>query len=99
MNKELNRIIRDCNYAQFEKSETPEVLIPHFSCHVLRHTFTTRMVEAGVNVKVIQDTLGHRDISTTMNIYADVTNELRQSEFKGLDSFFKTGRRNVEDDN
>lgn len=99
LNKALNRIIRDCNYAQFEKSETPEVLIPHFSCHVLRHTFTTRMVEAGVNVKVIQDTLGHRDISTTMNIYADVTNELRQSEFKGLDSFFKTGRRNVEDDN
>ena len=58
------------------------------------------MVEAGVNVKVIQDTLGHRDISTTMNIYADVTNELRQSEFKGMDSFFKTGRRfNGEDDN
>ena len=50
-------------------------------------------------IALIQDTLGHRDISTTMNIYADVTNELRQSEFKGLDSFFKTGRRNVEDDN
>ena len=99
LNKALNRIIRDCNYAQFEKSETPEVLLPHFSCHVLRHTFTTRMVEAGVNVKVIQDTLGHRDISTTMNIYADVTNELRQSEFKGLDNFFKTGKRNTEDDN
>ena len=38
------------------------------SCHSLRHTFTTRMCEAGVNVKVIQDTLGHKDISTTVNI-------------------------------
>lgn len=59
------------------------------SCHSLRHTFTTRMCEAGVNVKVIQDTLGHKDISTTLNIYTDVTKELRKSEFEGLDSYFK----------
>ena len=64
-------------------------LLPHFSCHSLRHTFTTRMCEAGVNVKVIQDTLGHKDISTTLNIYTDVTKELRKSEFEGLDSYFK----------
>lgn len=53
------------------------------------YTFTTRMCEAGVNVKVIQDTLGHKDISTTLNIYTDVTKELRRSEFEGLDSYFK----------
>lgn len=57
--------------------------------HSLRHTFTTRMCEAGVNVKVIQDALGHKDISTTLNIYTDVTKELRQSEFEGLDIYFK----------
>lgn len=89
INKAILRITRDCNDAQFEESESPEVLLPHFSCHTLWHTFTTRMVEAGVNVKVIQDTLGHRDITTTMNIYADVTKELKKSEFEGLDSFFK----------
>lgn len=48
------------------------------------------MCEAGVNVKVIQDALGHKDISTTLNIYTDVTKELRRSEFEGLDSYFKT---------
>lgn len=53
------------------------------------YAFTTRMCEAGVNVKVIQDTLGHKDISTTLNIYTDVTKELRKSEFEGLDSYFK----------
>ena len=37
----------------------------------------------------IQDTLGHKDISTTLNIYTDVTKELRRSEFEGLDSYFK----------
>jgi len=67
------------------------VLLPHFSCHNLRHTFTTRMVEAGVNVKVIQDALGHQDIQTTMNIYADVTKELKKSEFAGLDGYFRNG--------
>ena len=89
LNKAIRRIIRDCNDEQFLKDENAKVLLPHFSCHSLRHTFTTRMCEAGVNVKVIQDTLGHKDISTTLNIYTDVTKELRRSEFEGLDSYFK----------
>ena len=71
-----------------------KVLLSHFSCHSLRHTFTTRMCEAGVNVKVIQDTLGHADISTTLNIYADVTKELKKDEFQGLDSYFSAKSRN-----
>ena len=87
LNKAIKRIIRDCNYAQFDKSETPDVLPPNFSCHTLRHTFTTRMCEAGINIKVIQNALGHSDISTTMNIYADVTKDLKKSEFENLDEF------------
>ncbi len=71
------------------RDENAEVLLPHFSCHTLRHTFTTRMCEAGVNIKVIQDALGHADVSTTLGIYADVTKELRRDEFNGLDEFFK----------
>ena len=51
------------------------------------------MVEAGVNIKVIQDALGHKDIQTTMNIYADVTQEFRKSEFDGLDGYFRKSRR------
>ena len=85
----IRRIIRDCNDEQFLHSDEPDVLLPHFSCHSLRHTFTTRMCEAGVNIKVIQDALGHSDISTTLNIYADVTKEMKAAEFKGLDSYFK----------
>ena len=73
LNKALRRIIRDCNDEQLLKNENTDILLPHFSCHSLRHTFTTRMCEAGVNVKVIQETLGHKDISTTLNIYTDVT--------------------------
>ncbi len=93
LNKAIRRIIRDCNDEQFLKSENPEVLLPHFSCHSLRHTFTTRMCEAGVNVKVIQDALGHKDISTTLNIYTDVTKELKKKEFDGLDVYFQADRK------
>ena len=89
LNKTIRRIIRDCNDAVLLKGEENPVLLPHFSCHSLRHTFTTRMCEAGVNIKVMQDTLGHADISTTLNIYADVTKELKREEFAGLDSYFK----------
>ena len=88
LNKAIRRIIRDCNDEQFLHSDEPDVLLPHFSCHSLRHTFTTRMCEVGVNIKVIQDALGYSDISTTLNIYADVTKEMKAAEFKGLDSYF-----------
>ena len=88
LNKTIRRIIRDCNLEVLEKGEEEPVLLPHFSCHSLRHTFTTRMCEAGVNVKVIQDTLGHSDIATTLEIYAEVTKEFKKQEFVGLNDFF-----------
>ncbi len=91
LNKALRRIIRDCNDEVLERNEENPVLLPRFSCHFLRHTFTTRMCEAGVNIKVIQDALGHSDISTTLNIYADVTKELKKKEFEGLEAVFKSG--------
>ena len=66
--------------------------VPFLTLHPLR---TTRLTEINYLLiylylsKVIQDTLGHKDISTTLNIYTDVTKELRKSEFEGLDSYFK----------
>ena len=46
------------------------------------------MCEAGVNVKVIQDALGHSDVSTTLNIYADVTKALKRSEFNNFEGYW-----------
>lgn len=88
LNKAIRRIIRDCNDEILLRDENATLLLPHFSCHSLRHTFTTRMCEAGVNVKVIQDTLGHADISTTLDIYTDVTKEFKKTEFAGLEIYF-----------
>ena len=93
LNKAIRRITRDCNDEILLKNPNAEVLLPHFSCHTLRHSFATRMLEAGVNIKVMQDTLGHKDISTTLDIYADVTKKLKQKEFENLEEFFKVSNK------
>ena len=72
-------------------------MLPNFSNHTLRHTFTTRMVETGTNMKAMQEILGHSDISTTMNIYAEATKELKEKEMVRLgesleNSFSKLGK-------
>ena len=53
--------------------------------HSLRHTFATRLCESGVNIKVIQETLGHKDISTTMDVYAEATKDLKRREFGNME--------------
>lgn len=46
--------------------------LPHCRFHDLRHLCASIMLLQGVNVKVAQERLGHKDISTTMNIYSHV---------------------------
>ncbi len=52
-----------------------EAGIKPFGMHVLRHTFATRCIEAGMNPKTLQKILGHSSLKTTMDTYVDVTNE------------------------
>lgn len=89
LNKALRRIIRDCNDKQLSKGKKNPVLLPNFSCHSLRHTFTTRLVEAGVNIKVIQELCGHSRSDVTLDIYTTVTKELKQREFGNFEAKLK----------
>lgn len=96
LNKALRRMIRDCNDEILNKNPNAEILLPRFSCHSLRHTFTTRLVEAGVNIKVVQEVLGHKDVSTTLDIYTDVTKELAKREFDNMEEKLKADRKIME---
>lgn len=76
VNDAIKRIV--CDYNAMEQIEAKKehrepILIPMFSCHYTRHTFCTRFCENETNIKVIQAVMGHADISTTMDTYAEVT--------------------------
>lgn len=93
LNKALRRIIRDCNYEVLDKGMKDPVLLPKFSNHSLRHTFTTRMCEANVNIKAMQDILGHADAETTLQIYADATKDLKKAEMINFEDYFKAQKK------
>lgn len=92
INRAIERISRDYNKEETEAAKEerrqPE-LLPHFTVHNLRHTFCTRFCENETNLKVIQEIMGHADISTTMNIYNEATKEKKKESFANLEGKVK----------
>ena len=70
--------------AAVEENRDP-LLMPHLSPHILRHTFCTRICENETNLKVIQEIMGHSDISVTMNIYNEATMDSKRKSFANLE--------------
>lgn len=60
----------------------------HIVFHALRHTYATRLFEAGVPPKTVQALLGHSDIETTMNIYTHVMKDTKVEAVDKINSIF-----------
>lgn len=56
--------------------------IKPFGMHILRHTFATRCIEAGMKPKTLQKILGHSNIGITMNLYVTTTEDEKQKEIE-----------------
>lgn len=66
-----HRILEDCG-------------IPPVNYHALRHTFATRCIEVGVDVKSLSEMLGHADVSITLNTYVHSSMELKRAQIEKL---------------
>ena len=62
-----------------------ECKIKKANFHALRHTFATRCIEAGVDVKTLSEFLGHSDVKTTLNRYVHSSFELKQKSMEQLE--------------
>ncbi len=62
------------------KSNTSKV-----NTHMLRHTFATMCIEAGMQPVVLQKMLGHKSIKTTLDVYTSVFDKYRDKELNKLD--------------
>ncbi len=65
-----------------------EAGVPHHGPHALRHTAATMAYALGVDWKEIQAMLGHTMLSTTMDIYVDLTDTAHQDTASKLDAWF-----------
>lgn len=88
----INIIVKNANKEETQKANLESrkpVLLPHISPHILRHTYCTRLFEQGVNIKVIQEVMGHSNLSTTMDTYTTVTKKKKKQSFEALEGKIK----------
>ena len=88
INAAIKRVTEAYNSEEIIKAKRERrepVIIPHFSAHHLRHTFCSRLCEKEMNVKVIQEIMGHKNIETTLDIYTEVCYEKKRQSLELLE--------------
>ena len=55
---------------KYNKHHKPDEALPNITPHTMRHTFCTRLAQAGMNPKDLQYIMGHSNITMTLNYYA-----------------------------
>lgn len=58
--------------------------LPHITLHNFRHTFCTKLIREGVNLKAVQTVMGHSKISMTMDVYTHISKQDVKNEFSSI---------------
>ena len=84
-----NKFVEPRAYQNFFAKCIRESGIIPVNYHALRHTFATRCIEAGVDIKSLSEILGHSNVSTTLNRYVHSSFEQKQKNMMKLERISK----------
>lgn len=81
---ELGKMIDPGNFSRKFYKLIKEAGLPHANPHCLRHTFATRGLESGIDLKTMQELLGHSSILVTGDTYTHVLLDKKRNEINKL---------------
>lgn len=81
-----NTIVEVRSYQRTFDSILSKCNIKHYNYHCLRHTFATRALELGMDIKTLSEILGHTSVSITLNRYAHSLLEYKIQEMNKISS-------------
>ena len=87
LNNRLTQICKAINREIQAEGNTAVDEFPHVHNHMLRHTFATRMREAGADMKAVSDMMGHEGILITLTTYTDASREFKNREILLLQDY------------
>lgn len=85
---ELGKIIIARNLTKTYKRLLDKSKIEYKNFHSIRHTYATKLFEAGEDLKTVSELLGHSNISTTANIYTHVSENKKYSAAEKINYLF-----------
>ena len=87
INDGIKKILANINRkesVQAKEEKREPMLIENFTMHSLRHTFATKCFELGIEPKIVQEILGHSNISMTMNIYTHPSEAIKKAAIEKI---------------
>ena len=91
----LGLVYEPRTYEDLFKRTLNEAGVPDINFHALRHTFATRALEAGMDIKVLSSILGHAQASTTLNLYAHALPDHKKHSMEKMSSFYGSTLGNI----
>lgn len=86
---ELGKVLEPRNFLRTFYRIIKNADIEHINFHALRHTYATRLLEANEHPKVVQEILGHSDITLTLNTYSHVLPDIKMAAAQKLNHLFE----------